>query len=76
MIDRDYPRMLFHRTEPAVTVYSQVEEEALGPGWSRTILAQQPDQEEEPDDDEEEPEPEDTPQPAESVPAARKQRHR
>lgn len=60
-LDRDYPRMLFHRSLPAVTVYTPTEEKALGPGWSRTILAQEP---EAPDDDEEpeqEPEPIHTP---------------
>jgi hypothetical protein len=79
MIDRDYPRMLFHRTEPAVTVYSQVEEEALGPGWSRTIPARQPDQEDEPDDEEEkEPEKkeEPVPVPAEPTRATKRYAHR
>jgi hypothetical protein len=35
--DANYPRMLFHRSLPPVTVQSQSEEQALGPGWSRTI---------------------------------------
>jgi hypothetical protein len=37
--DPNYPRMLFHRSLPPVTVQSQSEEQALGPEWSRTILA-------------------------------------
>jgi hypothetical protein len=38
----DYPRMLFHRSLPPVTVQSQSEEQALGPEWSRTIPAEEP----------------------------------
>ena len=74
-VELDYPRMLFHRSQPAVTVHSRFEEENLGPGWSRTILAQEPDQEEEPDEEEED-EPEKAPQPAEPAPVVRKQRSR
>jgi hypothetical protein len=37
--DANYPRMLFHRSLPPVTVQSQSEEQALGPEWSRTIPA-------------------------------------
>lgn len=33
----DYPRMMFHRSKDAVTVYSREEEDGLGKGWSRTI---------------------------------------
>lgn len=44
-LDRDYPRMLFHRSHPAVTVYSKIEEENLGPEWSRTIPARKPEAE-------------------------------
>jgi hypothetical protein len=36
-LDPNYPRMLFHRSLPPVTVQSQSEEQALGPEWSRTI---------------------------------------
>jgi hypothetical protein len=38
----DYPRMLFHRSLAPVTVYSEAEEKALGPEWSRTIPAEDP----------------------------------
>jgi hypothetical protein len=34
----DYPRMMFHRTLPWVIVQSREEEDALGPGWARTVL--------------------------------------
>jgi hypothetical protein len=37
MANIDYPRMLFHRTQDPVTVHSREQEDALGPGWSRTI---------------------------------------
>ena len=67
-LDLDYPRMLFHRSEPAVTVYSRVEEEALGPGWSRTIPAQDPD---DPDEDEPEQEPKKKPEPVPAEPKPR-----
>jgi hypothetical protein len=51
----DYPRMLFHRSLPPVTVQSEPEERALGPEWSRTVPAEEPPAEpEEPDEPEEE----------------------
>ena len=34
---KDYPRMMFHRTLPWVIVQSRDEEDALGPGWARTV---------------------------------------
>ena len=37
MSSRDYPRMMFHRTREPVVVQSRVEEDALGPDWSRII---------------------------------------
>jgi hypothetical protein len=40
--DPNYPRMLFHRSLPPVTVHSEAEEQALGPEWSRTIPAEEP----------------------------------
>lgn len=33
---QDYPRMLYHRTHPAVIVLNASEEAALGAGWDRT----------------------------------------
>jgi len=60
--------MLFHRTESAVTVYSQVEEENLGPGWSRTILAQDPDRPDDDEDDEKQPEKQSDPVPVPAEP--------
>jgi len=33
----DYPRMMFHRTLPWVIVQSRDQEDALGPGWARTV---------------------------------------
>ena len=36
-INPDYPRMMFHRSLDPVTVFSEPEEAALGPEWSRTI---------------------------------------
>lgn len=54
--DPDYPRMLFHRAAPPVTVHSESEEKALGPGWSRTVPAPEPGEsppdEDEPDEEE------------------------
>ena len=60
----DYPRMLFHRSQPPVTVHSEEEEVRMGAEWSR-ILPQpaaqhvpnpDPDEPDEatPDDEEEE----------------------
>jgi len=36
-LNPDYPRMMFHRTDEPVTVFSEEEEAALGPEWSRRI---------------------------------------
>jgi len=55
----DYPRMLFHRSKPPVTVYSEEEEAALGAGWSRTIPQPEP----EPAASKWHPEPEEEPEP-------------
>jgi hypothetical protein len=70
--DPNYPRMLFHRSLPPVTVQSQNEEQALGPEWSRTIPGtipvpksappvyppelEKPEEEEPPEPEEDEPE--------------------
>jgi hypothetical protein len=54
--DANYPRMLFHRSLPPVTVQSQNEEQALGPEWSRTIPAEEPPAEPEAPDEHEDPE--------------------
>lgn len=34
---KDYPRMMFHRTQDPVIINSRDEEDALGPGWARTV---------------------------------------
>jgi len=39
MKSTDYPRMMFHRMLPPVTVNNEDEEVALGPEWSRIIQA-------------------------------------
>ena len=41
-INPDYPRMMFHRSLDPVTVFSEPEEAALGPEWSRTIRPPSP----------------------------------
>ena len=79
-VDVNYPRMMFHRSLDPVTVYSEEQESALGPGWSRKIFASlpreekptkvvypEPEPEEEPD---EEHEPEKPDEPEEQVAAA------
>lgn len=80
-VDVNYPRMMFHPSKAPVTVYSEEEESALGPGWSRKVFASlpreekpakvvYPEPEEEPDEDPiEEPEPEE--QPAETEEAVK-----
>jgi hypothetical protein len=35
-LDPNYPRWMFHRSLPMVIIYSEAEEAALGPEWSRT----------------------------------------
>ena len=37
MAYQDYPRMMFHRTKPPVTIHSREEEDALGASWRRTV---------------------------------------
>jgi hypothetical protein len=70
--DPNYPRMLFHRSLPPVTVQSQSEEQALGPEWSRTIPVEEepgePDEQEDPEEEERKPVPEPV------KPAARRRR--
>ncbi|HKE24981.1 MAG TPA: hypothetical protein VKB88_21615 [Bryobacteraceae bacterium] len=44
-LNPDYPRMMFHRTLEPVTVYSEDEEAALGPEWSRIIQPPAPPEE-------------------------------
>ena len=72
----NYPRMMFHRSKDPVTIHSEEDEAALGPEWSRTILAalareekpartpdpEQEPEEEEPEEPDEQPEPEDVEQ--------------
>lgn len=65
-MDLEYPRMLFHPRYGSATVRSQSEEQALGPGWSRTFRAQQPTPD--PDEEEEEQEPEESDKPADPTP--------
>ena len=62
MKSTDYPRMMFHRMLPPVTVNNEDEETALGPEWSRVIQAQALPEERKPAPPPKyEPEPEDEP---------------
>jgi hypothetical protein len=69
--DPNYPRMLFHRSLPPVTVQSPSEEQALGPEWSRTIPVEEPGESDEQEDPAEE---ERKPVPEPVKPAARRRR--
>jgi hypothetical protein len=62
MKSTDYPRMMFHRMLPPVTVQNEEEEAALGPEWSRIVQAQALPEEQKPAKPPHyEPEPEDEP---------------
>jgi len=48
-VNPDYPRMMFHRTDEPVTVFSEEEEAALGPEWSRRIWPAAPPEDPQPE---------------------------
>ena len=73
-MQHDYPRMMFHRRKPPITIHNSEQERALGSEWSRTIPAPEalrppavmasaptepePEDEQEPQQSEPDPEPE------------------
>src|SRR5262252_4289000 len=79
--DPNFPRMMFHRTEPPVIVHTQDELDALDPAhWSTKLFTgeEPPEPEPDPEDEEEEPETEDGEEhhPAKEPPAKRPAAHK